>query len=391
MKKIYHTSNCFKRFENYLKFSLVSLAILFTALPANATADGTKLTLSFKDSNLPAILKEIKNQTKYDFMYNSKEIDTNKKISMELKNVTLDSALKVCLTPFGLTYTIKDKIIILKKKTLDHITQVIQSMVNGIVKDKSGATLPGVAVVLKGSVLGTVTDLTDGLKSTSTRKEYFKFTYRDETRATRSRREQFVNVTMEEDVAELDEVIVTGMETVKRDYMTGSASVITAKDLRTQGISSIDRILEGTIAGLNSTTLSGAPGTRAKITIRGENNLTGRTEPLWIVDGLPLMSGVPENNTGDYAGTIMQDGVGNIMPEDIESVTILKDASAAAIYGAKAANGVIVITTKKGFRSKTQFNYTGNYSLAEAPRLHMDFMNSREKLQYERIYWKLTG
>ena len=81
------------------------------------------------------------------------------------------------------------------------------------------------------------------------------------------------------------------------------------------------------------------------------------------------MSGVPENNTGDYAGTIMQDGVGNIMPEDIESVTILKDASAAAIYGAKAANGVIVITTKKGFRSKTQFNYSGNYSLAEAPRL----------------------
>ncbi|MFR7811674.1 MAG: STN domain-containing protein [Butyricimonas faecihominis] len=111
MKKIYHTSNCFKRFENYLKFSLVSLAILFTALPANATADGTKLTLSFKDSNLPAILKEIKNQTKYDFMYNSKEIDTNKKISMELKNVTLDSALKVCLTPFGLTYTIKIKLL----------------------------------------------------------------------------------------------------------------------------------------------------------------------------------------------------------------------------------------------------------------------------------------
>lgn len=96
------------------------------------------------------------------------------------------------------------------------------------------------------------------------------------------------------------------------------------------------------------------------------------------------MSGVPENSTGDYAGTIMQDGVGNIMPEDIESITILKDASAASIYGAKAANGVIVITTKKGFRSKTQFNYTGNYSLSEAPRLHMDFMNSREKLQYER-------
>src|SRR5699024_8354324 len=128
MKKIYHTSNCFKRFENHLKFSIISLTILFTTLSANAITEGTKLTLSLKDSNLPTILKEIKNQTKYDFMYNSKEIDTNKKISVELKNVTLDSALKVCLTPFGLTYTIKDKIIILKKKTVDHIAQAIQSM-----------------------------------------------------------------------------------------------------------------------------------------------------------------------------------------------------------------------------------------------------------------------
>lgn len=222
-------------------------------------------------------------------------------------------------------------------------------MVNGIVKDKSGATLPGVAVVLKGSVLGTVTDPNGRFKINIPQgKNILSFTFIGMKPVQREvEGEQFVNVTMEEDVAELDEVIVTGMETVKRDYMTGSASVITAKDLRTQGISSIDRILEGTIAGLNSTTLSGAPGTRAKITIRGENNLTGRTEPLWIVDGLPLMSGVPENNTGDYAGTIMQDGVGNIMPEDIESVTILKDASAAAIYGAKAANGVIVITDQE--------------------------------------------
>ena len=100
MKKIYHTSNCFKRFENYLKFSLVSLAILFTALPANATADGTKLTLSFKDSNLPAILKEIKNQTKYDFMYNSKEIDTNKKISMEREKRNTRFRLESLFNPF---------------------------------------------------------------------------------------------------------------------------------------------------------------------------------------------------------------------------------------------------------------------------------------------------
>ena len=378
---------------NYFRFSLVTLAMLLPILSAKATTDETKLSLSLKDANLPAILKEIKNQTNYDFMYNSKEIDVNKTISVNVKNVSLDSALKVCLTPFGLTYTMKDKIIILKKKQEKANAQISQNLISGVVKDKQGMLLPGVAIILKGTSQGTVTDLNGRFKINIPQgKNILSFTFIGMKPVQREvEGEQTISVVMEEDVAELEEVVVTGMETIKKDYMTGSATVITAKDLRTQGINSIDRILEGTIAGLNSTTLSGAPGTRAKITIRGENNLTGRTEPLWIVDGLPLMSGVPENNTGDYAGTIMQDGVGNIMPEDIESVTILKDASAAAIYGAKAANGVIVITTKKGFRSKTQFNYTGNYSLAEAPRLHMDFMNSREKLQYEQDIIKTFG
>ena len=367
---------------NFFRFSLLFLAVLFPTLSANATTEDTKLNLSLKNANLPTILKEIKNQTKYDFMYNPKEIDVNKTISVNVKNVSLDSALKVCLSPFGLPYTMKDKIIILKKMEAKVIIGSTQHVVAGIVKDKQGMSLPGVAVILKGTTLGTVTDPNGRFKINIPQgKNILGFTFIGMKPVQREvEGEQNLSITLEEDIAELDEVVVTGMETIKKDHMTGSASVITAKDLRTQGINSIDRILEGTIAGLNSTTLSGAPGTRAKITIRGENNLTGRTEPLWIVDGLPLMSGVPENNTGDYAGTIMQDGVGNIMPEDIESVTILKDASAAAIYGAKAANGVIVITTKKGFRSKTQFNYTGNYSLAEAPSLHMDFMNSMCKI-----------
>lgn len=393
MKKVTPNKYGIPKVKNYLKVPFFSFILLLFALSANAQTEGNRVSLSFKNQTLPSMLKEIKNQTKYDFMYNSQEIDIHKKISVELKNVSLDSALRVCLTPFGLNYTIKDKIIILKKKQDASPKSATQQIVNGQIKDKKGSTLPGVAVILEGSTLGTITDTEGKFRINLPAGEntlIFSFIGMKPVHR-KVAGNQEIAITMEEDVAELDEVVVTGMETIKRDYMTGSASVITAKDLRTQGINSIDKILEGTIAGLNSTTLSGAPGTRAKITIRGENNLSGRTEPLWIVDGLPLMSGVPENNTGDYAGTIMQDGVGNIMPEDIESVTILKDASAAAIYGAKAANGVIVITTKKGFRSKTQFNYTGNYSLAEAPRLNMDFMNSREKLQYEQDIVKTFG
>lgn len=375
-----------------MKITLLWL-LLAASLSAYAVGEKNRLTLSFKQSTLPPILKEIRKQTQYDFMYNPKEIDMEQKISVEVKNVSLDSALRVCLAPFRLTYTIKEKIIILRKQQPESINKVLQQTVIGWVKDKKGNELPGVAVMLKGTSLGTVTDVQGRFKlSTPKGKNLLNFTFIGMRPVAREvEGEQTLHITMEEDATELDEVVVTGMESIKKDYMTGSASVITAKDLRTQGISSIDRILEGSVAGLNSTTLSGAPGTRAKITIRGENNLSGNTEPLWIVDGLPLMSGVPKNNTGNYAETIMQDGVGNIMPEDIESISILKDASAAAIYGAKAANGVIVITTKKGFRSKIQFSYSGNYSLSEAPVLHMEFMNTQEKLRYEQDILKTFG
>ena len=346
--------------------------------------DEKKLNLSFKNTPLPQVLKEIKRQTLYDFMYNAQEIDIDQRISIELKNVTLDSALRVCLAPFHLTYVIKDKIIILKKK--EAMSHLAKHNISGIVKDEQGVPLPGVAVILQGTTAGTVTNSDGRFQITIPQEKcILNFTFIGMKPVHREiNGEQFVTIVMEEDIAELDEVVVTGMETIKKDYMTGSASVITAKDLRSQGITSIDRLLEGAIAGLNSTTLSGAPGTRSKITIRGENNLSGRTEPLWIVDGLPLMSGVPENNTGDYAGTIMQDGVGNIMPEDIESITILKDASAAAIYGAKAANGVIVITTKQGKKNdRVQVSYNGYFGVAKMANDGYGLLNAWEAMEFQ--------
>lgn len=262
-------------------------------------------------------------------------------------------------------------------------------VLRGNVSDTEKNPLTGVTVRLKGTRQSVMTNMEGdflislpmGLKDVELQFSFIgmktkTFRVKDPT--------QKINVVMEENSNDLSEVVVTGMQVIKKDQMTGSASVVTAKDLKMQGITSIDRILDGRIAGLNSTTVSGAPGTRAQITIRGENNLSGNTEPLWIVDGLPMTSGVPTSSTGDYAGTVMQDGVGNIMPDDIESISILKDASAAAIYGARAANGVIVITTKKGFRSKTQINYSGTYDCSIAPANRLDFMNSAEKLKYEQ-------
>ncbi|MDY5813720.1 MAG: SusC/RagA family TonB-linked outer membrane protein [Bacteroides sp.] len=268
--------------------------------------------------------------------------------------------------------------------------------IKGVVVDKTGEPLPGVTVWLVGTTFRASTGI-DGdfvLPCPREMKKWelqFTFVGMQTKTLTVTAPEKSLKIVLEESSQALDEVVITGMEVIKREHMVGSANVVNAKDLRMQGISSVDRILDGMVAGLNSTTISGAPGSRAKITIRGENNLSGRSEPLWIIDGLPMMSGVPVNNTGDYAGSIMQDGVGNVMPEDIESISILKDASATAIYGARAANGVIVITTKKGFRSKTQVSYNGTYELSTAPSHRIKFMNSAEKLDYERSIVDVFG
>lgn len=386
MKKKMITNYFPGRMGGFAKLALFCLIAGLTILPAGASGQKGKLNLLFENTNLKEVLNEIKVQSQFDFIYNAKEIDASQQVSLNLKNVDIETALKTCLDKLNVDFIIKDKMIILQKRKEATSLQSKKQTVTGFIIDEKNNPLPGVTVALKGTSLGVASDVSGYFSLTVPEGEGLELVFSFVGMKTQTHKisgNKTFMIVMEEEQTTLNEVVVTGMETIKKEKMTGSASVITAKDLKTQGITSIDQILEGKVAGLNSTSLSGAPGTRAKITIRGENNLNARTEPLWIVDGLPMMSGVPENNTGDYAGTIMQDGVGNIMPEDIESISILKDASAAAIYGAKAANGVIVITTKKGFRSKTQFSYNGNYSVAIAPSMNLDFMNSAEKLQYE--------
>lgn len=347
-----------------------------------------RINLSFEGAEIKSVLKEIKAQTEFDFIYNAREINDKSRVSVSLKDADIQTALKACFDQLGVDFVIQDKIIVLQKKQgVAGIPQQVRKLVGKVV-DRSGNPLPGVSVMLKGTILGVATDMAGhfsfSIPQTDEVPELLFSFIGMKTESYKVTGDKEMRIVMEESSESLGEVVVTGMEVVKKERMTGSATVVTAKDLKMQGITSIDRILEGMVAGLNSTTISGAPGTRSKITIRGENNLNGNTEPLWIIDGLPMMSGVPKSTTGDYAGTIMQDGVGNVMPEDIESISILKDASAAAIYGARAANGVIIITTKKGFRSKTQVNYSGTYEFGVAPKNNLDFMSAAEKLRYER-------
>lgn len=385
-----HTS--FMKILLCMKFIII-ISILTTLQSfASITAQGeNKLNIELNDVNLRSIFKEIKQQSGFDFIYNSDEIDDSYIVSVNMKDASIDDVLKSCIDTEKINYTLKDNIIVLSKKEESFQVAQMQNgvIITGKVTDSKGEPLPGVSVIKTGSNTGVATD-SDGkyrIQVTETKGASLKFVFIGmKSKVVKIGKKAVINVSLEYQAESLENIEVTyntGMQKIKQDHVTSATSIMMAKELQNQGISSIDQILEGKIAGLNSTRVSGEIGTRSKITIRGENSLDGNTEPLWILDGLPLTTGVPKNSSGDFAGTIMQDGVGNIMPEDIASITFLKDANAAAIYGAKAANGVIVITTKKGFRSKTQISYNSNFTYSVQPEINLDFMNSAQKLKYE--------
>lgn len=160
-----------------------------------------------------------------------------------------------------------------------------------------------------------------------------------------------VKIILEWENNQLDQVVVTGYAQTSVKRITGSVAVLNADKFEAKAISSVDALMQGEVAGVSIKSLSGQPGTQSKITIRGANNITGTSAPLWVVDGVPMQSDSPSLSkeqlaTGGF-DNIFVNGIGNINPNDIESITILKDAAAAAIYGSRAANGVIVVTTKK--------------------------------------------
>ena len=200
-----------------------------------------------------------------------------------------------------------------------------------------------------------------------------------------------VRIIMEWENTELDQVVVTGYAQTSVKRITGSVAVLNSEKFEAKAISSVDALMQGEVAGVSIKSLSGQPGTQAKITIRGSNNITGSSAPLWVVDGVPLQSESPALSSEQLAtggfDNIFVNGIGNINPNDIESITSLKDAAAAAIYGSRAANGVIVVTTKKGEAGKMRISYNNTFSWSFKPERSLNLMNSSEKLSWEDELW----
>ena len=284
--------------------------------------------------------------------------------------------------------------------TAVHWRGSMQQLIKGRVTDAQGLPLTGATVNIKGTKIFAVTDK-DGHYSIAASDNAILiirsigFTTQETTVGNRST----INITLLEDVGKLGEVVVTGYQTVKKRQFTGASTTIKAADAKRDGITDVSRMLEGQVAGVSVQNVSGTFGAAPKIRIRGATSISGDNKPLWVVDGIILEDVVNVSNeqlsTGDPS-TLIGSSVAGLNPDDIESFEILKDAAATSLYGARAMNGVIVISTKKGKIGTSKVSYTGNLSTYLKPSYdQFNIMNSYDQVsmyaEMERKGWLNFG
>ena len=268
--------------------------------------------------------------------------------------------------------------------------------VRGVVSDENGNPLPGAGVLVKEIKGVGVTTGLDGEWELEVPAGGFTLVFSSlgmETLEYALPRvlKGNIDVTLKEESTFLDQVVVTGYAQTSVKRITGSVGIVSSDKLEATPLASVSSLLQGQVAGVSVSAVSGQPGVQSKIRIRGTNNLSGSSDPLWVVDGVPMQNesasmSREELATGGF-DNIFVTGIGNINPNDIESITILKDAAAAAIYGSRAANGVIVVTTKKGQAGRMKVSYSNNFTWSFKPQKNLQLMNSAEKLAWEQELW----
>ncbi|MBO9155192.1 SusC/RagA family TonB-linked outer membrane protein [Chitinophaga sp. GCM10012297] len=372
---------------------LIFLLTVVATLESSASGWAQTVTLSVRNAPLEKVFLEMRRQTGRQFVFNSQMLDRAARVTLSVKNAPLEQALKLSLAGQPLTYAIVDSSVVIKPAPVTAIAATPDANaaigVTGVVKSKDGTPLAGVSILVKGTNLGTVTDGNGRFELKNVAENsvlLFRFIGFAVKEIKLSNASANLNVVLEESENKMSEVVVTGYQNVDRKLFTGASSKVSAKDAERNGVPDISRMLEGQVAGVSVQNVSGTFGAAPKIRIRGATSLSGENKPLWVVDGIILEDVVNISNealsTGD-ANTLIGSSVAGLNPDDIESFNILKDAAATAMYGARAMNGVIVVTTKRGRNTegKPQVNYTGTFTTYLKPTYdQFDIMNSADQL-----------
>lgn len=365
-----------------------------------------RVTVELKNATIEELISVIKRQCDVGFLYDHNKTSRVNNITVSLKNALLSDVLKEALKGTGFEAVFEGNMIVIqeiKRENPEKCHGVV-----GVVRDKKRNPLPGVTILIKGTAVGTATDaegrynlplpvnhdVTLIFSSIGMKRIELKYTGQDT-----------LNVVMEEENTSLEQVNVvsTGYQDIDRRKLTSSVTSLKMDDIQTAGLSTVTQMLEGRIPGMTFIQNSGQVGATPKVRIRGTSTIIGNQEPLWVVDGIvqqdPVNVDPAQLNDLDFVN-LLGNAISGLNPDDIEQIDVLKDAASTAIYGARAANGVIVITTKKGKVGKPTLSYSFSGTFSRRPYYsdkEVYLMNSKERVdvsreQFERgmVFYNIT-
>lgn len=373
-------------------YIFVSFLFLAVSLLCSSTiyAQNSTVNLNYKDASFVEVINEFRKQTGVKFMYNLEKVKNKRCKDLIVKNVPTQQAIDIVLKHFNLAYSMVEGVVVVKEQPEKPQNPRV---IKGIVLDENGSALPGVTVLVKGTTIGVSTDVKGNFSITlpGQKENSLIFSFIGmQTQVIKCTDDKPLKITMKTDASQLEEVTVisTGYSSLPRKDMVGAYTTVKAEDIMMPAYNSIDQMLQGKIPGMVVVNSSSRIGSTPKITIRGTSTIFGNTDPLWVVDGIIQPDPLPIDASSAVTED-MKNLIGNqiswLNPSDIETITVLKDASATAIYGSKASNGVIVITTKKGSAERTSIRYSTHFSFRTRPNYGMfNYMNSKERIQFSK-------
>ncbi|RIJ50456.1 SusC/RagA family TonB-linked outer membrane protein [Maribellus luteus] len=385
-RSIHGLSLCVLKMLKIMKLTVFLMLVSFVGVFASETySQTTKLSLKVEKISLEEFLIRIEDQSEFRFFYTG-NIDIDKRVSGEFKNKNIIEILDDIKEEAGIHYEVMGKQIILSPENMNAKVKSIQQQksVSGRVTDEKGEPLPGVTVLFKGTTNGTVTSfngeytLTDVTEGTVLQFSFVGMTMQEVVVGA----QVSINVVMVANAIDIDEVVAVGYGVIKKSDLTGAVSAIKEDEFNAGVNGSIEQLVAGKVAGVQISQYSAEPGGGISVRVRGVTSVNAGNDPLYVIDGLPV------DNSSMFSGggaasvgrNQARNPLNSLNTNDIESIEILKDASATAIYGARGANGVILITTKKGKQGQTTINYNINLGV-QSVKDRYDLLTSQEYMK----------
>lgn len=376
--------------SNYLlimKLSIVFLLVGVLQASASLYSQNARLNISLREKSIKDVFREIEKQSQFHFLYNDDFVDLDRVVSLDMSGSKVEDILQTLFEKANVTFRVLENNLIVI--TPAEISAYQQPRITGVVTDaSSGEPLPGVNVIVEGTTIGVVTDI-DGrysidVPSTDKTLVFSYIGYTSEKIAISGKNQ--IDVMLVADIKALEEVVVVGYGVQRKSDVTGATSRLTESNMNKAVATSPVEMMQGRVSGVNISQNNGEPGGGMSVRIRGSHSIRAGQDPLYVIDGVPLDNAdiTPAGGSASgISGSANKNPISFLNPDDIESIDVLKDASSTAIYGARGANGVVLITTKKGKQGEGTLTYDG-YSGVSSLREKLPILSAADFRAYTK-------